>query len=79
MEKWYIMKKNSNIWLFISAIVIMIILSSGNVCQAKGMAPALKVQGTNIVNNKGKKITLKGVSTHGIAWFPQYVNKNCFK
>lgn len=73
------MKKNSNIWLFISAIVIMIILSSGNVCQAKGMAPALKVQGTNIVNNKGKKVTLKGVSTHGIAWFPQYVNKNCFK
>lgn len=39
----------------------------------------LKVTGTNIVNAKGKKVQLKGVSTHGIAWFPQYVNKSCFK
>ncbi len=39
----------------------------------------LSVKGTNIVNKKGKKVQLKGVSTHGIAWFPQYVNKSCFK
>ncbi len=39
----------------------------------------LKVSGTNIVNAKGKKVQLKGVSTHGIAWFPQYVNKSCFQ
>ena len=39
----------------------------------------LKVSGTNLVSEKGKKIQLKGVSTHGIAWFPQYVNKSCFQ
>lgn len=39
----------------------------------------LKVSGTNIVSEKGKKVQLKGVSTHGIAWFPQYVNKSCFQ
>lgn len=39
----------------------------------------LRVSGTNIVSSKGKKVQLKGVSTHGIAWFPQYVNKSCFK
>ena len=39
----------------------------------------LSVKGTNIVNKNGKKVQLKGVSTHGIAWFPQYVNKSCFK
>lgn len=39
----------------------------------------LKVSGTNIVSEGGKKVQLKGVSTHGIAWFPQYVNKSCFK
>ena len=38
----------------------------------------LHVKGTNIVNKNGKKVQLKGVSTHGIAWFPQYVNKSCF-
>ena len=39
----------------------------------------LKVSGTNIVDKTGKKVQLKGVSTHGIAWFPQYVNKSCFQ
>lgn len=39
----------------------------------------LSVSGTNIVNAKGKKVQLKGVSTHGIAWYPQYVNVSCFK
>lgn len=39
----------------------------------------LRVSGANIVNSKGKKVQLKGASTHGIAWFPQYVNKSCFK
>jgi endoglucanase len=38
----------------------------------------LTVKGTQIVNSKGQKVRLKGVSTHGIAWFPQYVNKNQF-
>ena len=38
----------------------------------------LKVSGTDIVSQTGKKVQLKGVSTHGIAWFPQYVNKSCF-
>ena len=39
----------------------------------------LSVKGTDIVNKNGKKVQLKGVSTHGIAWFPQYVNKSCFQ
>ncbi len=52
--------------------------------QARAATPVqkwgrLSVSGTNIVNQKGKKVQLKGVSTHGIAWFPQYVNKSCFK
>ena len=39
----------------------------------------LKVKGTKIVNSSGKTVILKGVSTHGINWFPQYVNKSAFK
>ena len=39
----------------------------------------LKVKGTRIVDKKGKTIQLKGVSTHGVAWFPQYVNKKAFQ
>lgn len=39
----------------------------------------LAVKGTNLVDNNGNKFQLKGVSTHGITWFPQYVNKEAFK
>ena len=39
---------------------------------------ALSVKGTDIVDKNGKKFQLKGVSTHGLAWFPDYVNKDAF-
>lgn len=39
----------------------------------------LSVKGTNIIDSNNNIFTLKGISTHGIAWFPQYVNKEAFK
>lgn len=39
---------------------------------------ALSVDGTDIVDKDGKVFQLKGVSTHGINWFPDYVNKDAF-
>ncbi len=39
----------------------------------------LSVKGTDIVDEKGNLYQLKGVSTHGLAWFPDYVNKEGFK
>lgn len=52
--------------------------------QAAGATPvqqhgALKVSGTDLKDSQGSTVQLKGVSTHGIAWFPQYVNKNAFQ
>ena len=38
----------------------------------------LKVKGRYIVDKKNKAYRIKGVSTHGIAWFPEYVNKSAF-
>ena len=40
---------------------------------------ALSVKGTNIVDKNGQVVQLKGISTHGLQWFPQYVNKETFK
>lgn len=39
----------------------------------------LSVKGVDIVDKNGTMYQLKGVSTHGIAWFPDYVNKDCFQ
>lgn len=40
--------------------------------------PSLKVKGTQLVNEKGKTVRLKGVSTHGLSWYPEYVNQKAF-
>lgn len=40
---------------------------------------SLNLKGTQIVDSKGNPVQLKGVSTHGIGWFPQYVNYDAFK
>lgn len=39
---------------------------------------ALSVKGTDLVDKNGEKYQLKGVSTHGLSWFPDYVNKDAF-
>nr|MCR4840204.1 cellulase family glycosylhydrolase [Lachnospiraceae bacterium] len=38
----------------------------------------LKLSGTKIVNKDGNPFTIKGVSTHGLAWFPDFVNLDAF-
>lgn len=40
---------------------------------------ALRVQGTQLVGKDGKPVQLRGISTHGLAWFPDYVNEPCFQ
>lgn len=39
---------------------------------------ALSVDGTDIVDKNGEIYQLKGVSTHGLSWFPDYVNQEAF-
>lgn len=39
----------------------------------------LSVKGSGLVDKNGNEFQLQGVSTHGIAWFPQYVNKAAFQ
>lgn len=39
----------------------------------------LSVSGTDLVDESGKPYQLKGVSTHGIAWYPQYITEDTFK
>ncbi|MDD6208595.1 MAG: glycoside hydrolase family 5 protein [Clostridiales bacterium] len=40
---------------------------------------ALKVNGTKLVDKNGDSYRLKGVSTHGLSWYPEYVNKEAFR
>ena len=39
----------------------------------------LHVEGTNLFDEHGNQVVIKGASTHGLTWFPQYVNTNLFR
>ena len=50
--------------------------ASGPACpSANG---ALHVDGTRLADKNGNPVQLRGISTHGLAWFPDYVNEACF-
>ena len=57
--------------------------SEADTTNEKGAAPsvtgALHVEGTQLVGSSGEPVQLKGISTHGLAWFPDYVNEECFR
>ena len=53
--------------------------STGVTVRGPKSAGALKVKGNKLVDKNGKAIQLRGVSTHGLAWYPGYVNEACFK
>lgn len=38
----------------------------------------LRVEGTQLVDAEGNPAVVRGVSTHGLQWFPQYVNDSLF-
>ena len=41
--------------------------------------PPLHVEGTGLADPAGNAVVLRGVSTHGLAWFPGYVNAEFFR
>lgn len=52
---------------------------AGEDMAAPSVTGALHVEGTRLVGSDGKPVQLKGISTHGLAWFPDYVNEACFR
>lgn len=46
---------------------------------APSVSGPLHVEGTNLVGQNGESVQLRGISTHGLAWFPDYVNEACFQ
>jgi endoglucanase len=40
---------------------------------------ALQVIGTQLCDENGNPVQLRGLSTHGIAWYPDYINEELFR
>lgn len=87
-------KKNSKLYfqktvssLLVVALAILLVQTAGFAVGKKaaqaGQTPlqkngSLRVKDGKIVNEKGKTFVIQGVSTHGLSWFPQYVNQEAF-
>lgn len=59
-------------------------VTASSVAKAEAGTPVanhgkLSVKGTKLVDKNGKPYQIQGVSTHGLGWFPEYVNKDAFK
>lgn len=39
----------------------------------------LSVSGQNLVDKNGNPVQLRGISSHGVCWYPQYINYESFK
>lgn len=79
-----LMKKKNTIIMIMSALFVVCMFLSVKECKANGQTPLsahgkLSVKGTKLVDKNGQAFQLKGVSTHGLAWFPDYVNKEAFR
>lgn len=46
---------------------------------APSCSGALRVQDGRLTDQNGVPVQLRGISTHGLAWFPEYVNEDCFR
>lgn len=52
--------------------------TAARVLAAPSVNGKLSVRGTDLVDSFGNTVQLRGLSTHGLAWFPQYVNEKLF-
>ena len=39
----------------------------------------LRVEGNRLVDQSGHPVQLRGVSTHGLSWYPEYISENLFR
>lgn len=66
----------------IAISVLMVVLCVNNVMAAENYVSKngnLQVIGTNLCNKNGNPIQLKGMSSHGLQWYSNYVNENTLK
>lgn len=75
-------RKLKNILLFMLLFLLLGVPTAHQNAEAAtpyGTNGRLSVSKGKVVNSKGKSFVIKGVSTHGLAWYPEYVNKEAFR
>ena len=63
----------------IALLILAITISASAMVARPSINGKLHVQGTGLYDEAGTQVVLRGASTHGLTWFPQFVNNGLFK
>ncbi len=64
---------------FIAVFILIFLGMVFTTDEAYAKTSPLHVDGVHLKDQNGKTVVLRGVSLHGLSWFPEYVNKGSFK
>ena len=93
LMRWYRTDRRRGSRMIAAAFLFLIVLFcvpvSGRVLASSAQVPAetarpsvngaLHVEGTSLADASGQAVQLRGVSTHGLTWFPDYVDPSVFR
>lgn len=68
--------KKAFIYLMTAVLLFSVVFSAA--AEEEPSVLPLKVNGTTLEDAEGNPVLLRGISTHGLAWFPEYVNEATF-
>ncbi len=56
--------------------IVLIMVSMSAIAGENGVSVhgALRVEGTQLLNQRGRPLQLRGMSSHGLQWYPEYIN-----
>lgn len=60
-------------------LLISVMMSFTSKSQSVDGSPSLQVIGSDLCDNHGNRFQLKGISTHGLQWFPEFVREDNFR
>ncbi len=63
----------------IALAVFVIWITSDEKVARPSVNGALHVEGTHLVDEAAERVVLRGVSTHGLTWFPQFDDESVFR
>ena len=72
-------KRVLSVVLVFALFLGLLSFTGNNEVRAKGSLSPLHVEGVALADKNGKTVQLKGLSHHGLVWFPQYVNNDFYK
>ena len=65
--------------ILILTLIFMLASCAKEEPPAETTVPALKVSGGTLTDGNGNPVSLRGMSSHGLGWYPRYINASALQ